>query len=777
VKTTEGLTVSQGKEKTNKVGDFVTDFNFQPFLRQRDVRILAQGMRPNTRFYFFFDGVDVNTSVVPANIGTNKKISELKRAGKFGVVHEILSDSNGTLRAIFRIPEETFYVGDRELVIADVSDLNSIESAATSVTSATYRGYNFSVEKTPLEVTTRETSFAKATTVETTSVVQTITAPEARRGGGKDPIAQTFEIETDMSSDSAVMATKIDLYFKQKSSTLGITVQLRNTVNGYPGPDVIPFASVHLEPEEVNVSDDGSVATTVVFDAPVALKAGQSYSVVAIPDESNPDYLIWICKTGLTDLSSGVRVTSDSAAGTLFTSTNNKSWTPYQDENLKFKLYKAKYSSGSGSFTMTNKDHEFFTISSFAGKFKRGENVFVSGSNLAGTISANTTSQTITGSGTSFTSTFASGEHIVYVDGADYQVLEITNIANNTVMTVSEYPSSANASANYYRTVSGKVDYFNASGDPIRLILEESSAKTGFVFADNDVLVGADSGATATIESVDAIPVSYLQPQFYRSNFTRTKSVLAATALSNGTSDYLGGGVRGIDFDNNKYFNRTATYIKSKSLAPTENSFVLRMNLFNNSGTTRDTSPFIDHQISTVDIYEHLINNDVSDENTNVAGAASSKYISRTVELADGLDADDLKIWLTAYRPPGTDIIVYGKFKNSSDSTEFDQIPWTRLQREDKTNFTSANNNRFDFKEFQFSLGTTGFQADGTTVTSTATAGGSAILQGDTDFRYVDQEGAIYTNYKYFAVKIVMTSTGPHRIPRVKDMRALALTV
>ena len=426
---------------------------------------------------------------------------------------------------------------------------------------------------------------------------------------------------------------------------------------------------------------------------------------------------------------------------------------------------------------MTNKDHEFFTISSYAGKFNRGENVFVSGSNLAGTISANTTSQTITGSVTTFTSTFASGEHLVYVDGSDYQVLEITNVANNTIMTVSEYPSTANTSANYYRTVSGKVDYFNTNGDQIRLILEESSAKTGFVFANNNVLIGADSGATATIETVDSIPVSYLQPQFYKSNFTRTKTILAATSLSNGTSDYLGGGTSNIDFDDNKYFNGTTTYIKSKSLAPTENSFVLRMSLSNNSTSTRDTSPFIDHQISTVDIYEHLINNDITDENTTVAGAASSKYISRTVKLADGLDADDLKIWLTAYKPPSSNITVYAKFKNAADSTGFDQIPCTKLQAEDRTNFTSANNNRFDFKEFQYSLGSTGYQADGTTVTSAATAGGSAILESGTDFNYVDAEGAVYTNYKYFAVKIVMTSTGPHRIPRVRDMRALALTV
>ena len=167
----------------------------------------------------------------------------------------------------------------------------------------------------------------------------------------------------------------------------------------------------------------------------------------------------------------------------------------------------------------------------------------------------------------------------------------------------------------------------------------------------------------------------------------------------------------------------------------------------------------------------------MTDENRNVEGAASSKYISRTVELADGLDAEDIKIWLTAYKPPKSNITVYTKFKNSADATPFDQIPWTKLQSEDRTNFTSSNANRFDFRDLQFSLGTTGFQSDGVTVTSTATKEGSAVLESGTTFKYIDAAGAIYTNYKYFAVKIVLTSSGHDKIPRVKDMRAIALAI
>ena len=47
------------------VGDFVSNFEFQPYMRSREIRVFAAGLRPNTRHYFFFDGVDVNEFVRP----------------------------------------------------------------------------------------------------------------------------------------------------------------------------------------------------------------------------------------------------------------------------------------------------------------------------------------------------------------------------------------------------------------------------------------------------------------------------------------------------------------------------------------------------------------------------------------------------------------------------------------------------------------------------------------------------------------------------------------
>jgi len=57
----------------------------------------------------------------------------------------------------------------------------------------------------------------------------------------------------------------------------------------------------------------------------------------------------------------------------------------------------------------------------------------------------------------------------------------------------------------------------------------------------------------------------------------------------------------------------------------------------------------------------------------------ASRYISKTVVLADGQDAEDLVVFLTAYRPQGTNIQVYGKVLNATDSDPFDDKSWTPM--------------------------------------------------------------------------------------------------
>ena len=48
----------------------------------------------------------------------------------------------------------------------------------------------------------------------------------------------------------------VQIFFAQKDNTLPVWVELRNTVNGYPGAKLLPFGRKVLEPSEVNIDDN-----------------------------------------------------------------------------------------------------------------------------------------------------------------------------------------------------------------------------------------------------------------------------------------------------------------------------------------------------------------------------------------------------------------------------------------------------------------------------------------------------------------------------------------
>ena len=98
---------------------------------------------------------------------------------------------------------------------------------------------------------------------------------------------------------------------------------------------------------------------------------------------------------------------------------------------------------------------------------------------------------------------------------------------------------------------------------------------------------------------------------------------------------------------------------------------------------------------------------------------------------------------------------------NSLDPADFSSKPWT-LMTGKTTNPYSSVDNRYSWREFEYSMPTA------------APVSGAAFLNSNSVFEYTDGLG-LYNDYKYFAMKIVFTSAGHHRVPRVADIRAIAL--
>ena len=137
----------------------------------------------------------------------------------------------------------------------------------------------------------------------------------------------------------------------------------------------------------------------------------------------------------------------------------------------------------------------------------------------------------------------------------------------------------------------------------------------------------------------------------------------------------------------------------------------------------------------------------VTGEDKPSGGNINTRYISRRVTLEDGFDASDISLIMNAYKPVDTGIEVYYKVKSDEDPEDFDLKGYTLMSQETASTVYSLNEE--DTREFTFK--TTNDSAE-------YTSGGTS-----------------FDRFKTFAIKIVLTSKDAAVIPKVRDMRAVAL--
>ena len=171
--------------------------------------------------------------------------------------------------------------------------------------------------------------------------------------GGKDPLAQTFFINGDF-YNKGITLSSVDLFFRTKDDNLPVSVELRPTVNGFPSAEAgIPLTQVTKKPTDVNVPAPGDLTnltpTNFKFDTPVHLPPGE-YALVVLTDSSN--YTTFISRVGSQILGSTDFVTGQPTTGSLFKSQNARTWTPAQEEDLCFKMYRADFTTGT-NYTAT----------------------------------------------------------------------------------------------------------------------------------------------------------------------------------------------------------------------------------------------------------------------------------------------------------------------------------------------------------------------------------------------------------------------------------------
>ena len=138
----------------------------------------------------------------------------------------------------------------------------------------------------------------------------------------------------------------------------------------------------------------------------------------------------------------------------------------------------------------------------------------------------------------------------------------------------------------------------------------------------------------------------------------------------------------------------------------------------------------------------------VSSELDAQGGPINAKYITRKVNLEDGFEAEDIKVIVQAYKPESAKIYAYAKVLSPDDPSAFDDRDYILLSQETAASVHSLNED--DYKEFLFKS------------------------PNDT-IDYTDDSGTNYKKFKTFSIKLCITSTSTLKVPKVKDLRAIAL--
>jgi hypothetical protein len=419
------------KTDYQQVADRVISTAVIPYIRSRNVLIQAKGLKPNTRFYGYFDGVPISEYCTPAkkmtytpgsgtfdwqtNAGgqatttsrringdsqvclnkgdiitgassgatavvvgrtedqdTNTYTLEIMNivgtftssetitgsiSGATGTVGAVTTpttlttNGNGDLNILFEIPNTNslrFRTGAREFQFLDV---NTADGQWTSRGRAMYRAEGILETKQATINAVRNAEIVKERVTDSRTITQT-SSRVVSDTGWYDPLAQSFLVE----QKGGAFVTEIDIFFATKDTKIPVSLEIRELINGTPGKTVLPFSKVTLKPEDVNISnntvtyDDKDTAkydtpTTFRFSTPVYLQDRGEYCFVLQSDSNN--YKVWISNVGDTIPGTSRTISEQPYNGVMFKSQNASTWTPDQNQDIKFVMRRAKFETGS----------------------------------------------------------------------------------------------------------------------------------------------------------------------------------------------------------------------------------------------------------------------------------------------------------------------------------------------------------------------------------------------------------------------------------------------
>ena len=590
------------------------------------------------------------------------------------------ADASGSVVGIFTVPNGTFRIGEKLFRLNDRITGDIASSTSSGDASFYAQGLLQTTQETILSTiapSIQRTSVSDSRVITNSVTTTRVTAFQ----GWSDPLAETFLIGGQQYPEG-IMLSKIRFCFKSKDDVIPITLQLRPSVNGFPSSSVVyPFSTVSLTPDKVKISDspdmdDPNKYTDFVFDSPIYMQPGE-HSFVLLANSNK--YEVYIAELGKLDLVENRQISEQPYGGSLFLSQNGSTWTPDQNSDMMFRMFRNDFDVDPVSVQFlvdtpsTNTKYDAFEIIT--------SEVIVANTALAYQFNSELVTGGFTGFSTinpltSYELTDANGTRLLNPGSGNSTFvlqasLSTTNPQVSPLLDVSRVGLIA---------IENRINNLELSNSDIVI----SNSGTGYAnSADVTVTIsgGGGSGATAVANVVS--------------------NTINAVYITSGGSGYT----------------------TSPTITITPGS----------GGGSGAVANYIG-------------------ENEKAGGNATARYITRRVTLADGFDSADLRVYMTANKQSGTNIHVYYKVLSASDPSLFEEKSWQLMTQIGNSNYVSPNVS--DYRELLFAPGTNGVPSN--------------------QISYAT-ENTVYNTFRTFAIKVVMTSQRTGLVPKIKDLRAIAL--
>jgi hypothetical protein len=346
------------------------------------------------------------------------------------------------------------------------------------------------------------------------------------------PIGQTFFISEPPppTGSAGVFITRIDVFFQNIDPNTGIEMQIRTTENGQPTQNRLPFGKKVIQSTDtidapltiggasvtrnvILASEDATVYTPFIFDTPVFVQSGTEYAFVLAPLGGSPNYNVWTAEVGQTDVTSGVPIYTNNGTGDLFLSSNDIAWEPIINEDIKFIIYTANFTTQSGNAYFTTPDEDWIIYKDTVGTFLTREPVVFSNGYYNYSVLGISGTQ----------GTFSVGD-TVYQANATANVSGIVYAVNSSVISIS------NANGVFSNTVAGSPLLYdaNTSANASVISVSQNVATT----ATSNVISVPDSSVFATNQVI-----------FLQTSNRSTSQIATVTGIVNPTTIALANNV------------------------------------------------------------------------------------------------------------------------------------------------------------------------------------------------------------------------------------------